>query len=407
MADYYPLITRAVAGLGTSTNQERRSLYERARTALVGQLRGVDPPLSEADITRERLALEDAVRKVEAEAIHKARTGPRPAPPLHATVQAVPSIARSSARALESSMGSRDVANEVDNWGTPGLPQEDSGEDIRPRRLRARLAEVASPAPALTSDGRLDAGPNPSYDVPTVDDDLATLPVRQRKIIKTILRGLPGNTPGQLRDALENYDEELAGRGTQPIVGLLKEMAEIIRADVDDPNPMGDWLAPGLKKAFKTLFENHDLLITHFPLDPERESFYSGTAIDEAKASGDALSDPFDSVARATVDIRKAGLATDDFAKIVRVLAEFAKIIGTLPNPPTVSLPATDSNIKVPNAPPVVSAKKRALLSGLGFLERTYNLVGTTTTLGSTSQGAEFIAVLQNAISALMKLIHP
>jgi hypothetical protein len=32
----------------------------------VAQLRGIDPPLSEADITRERLALEDAIRKVEA-----------------------------------------------------------------------------------------------------------------------------------------------------------------------------------------------------------------------------------------------------------------------------------------------------------------------------------------------------
>jgi hypothetical protein len=78
MADYHPLITRAVEGLGTSTADARRSLYERARTALVAQLRGVKPPLSEAEITRERLALEDAIRKVEAESVRKARTEPRP-----------------------------------------------------------------------------------------------------------------------------------------------------------------------------------------------------------------------------------------------------------------------------------------------------------------------------------------
>jgi hypothetical protein len=78
MADYHPLITRAVEGLGTSTADARRSLYERARTALVAQLRGVNPPLSEAEITRERLALEDAIRKVEAESVRKARTEPRP-----------------------------------------------------------------------------------------------------------------------------------------------------------------------------------------------------------------------------------------------------------------------------------------------------------------------------------------
>jgi hypothetical protein len=81
MADYHPLIARAVEGLGTSSGEARRSLYERARAALVAQLRGIDPPLSEADITRERLALEDAIRKVEAEAVRRSRAEPRPAPP--------------------------------------------------------------------------------------------------------------------------------------------------------------------------------------------------------------------------------------------------------------------------------------------------------------------------------------
>jgi len=80
MADYHPLITRAVEGLGNNTAEARRTLYERARAALVAQLRGIDPPLSEAEITRERLALEDAIRKVEAESVRKARAEPRPGP---------------------------------------------------------------------------------------------------------------------------------------------------------------------------------------------------------------------------------------------------------------------------------------------------------------------------------------
>lgn len=79
MADYYPLIARAVAGLDPhAPGESRRALYERARTALISQLRGVEPALSEADITRERLALEDAVRRVEAEF---ARRAPAPEPP--------------------------------------------------------------------------------------------------------------------------------------------------------------------------------------------------------------------------------------------------------------------------------------------------------------------------------------
>jgi len=74
MADYYPLIARAVTGLDPNTGDVRRALYERARTALVAQLRNSDPPLEESEITAERLALEDAIRRVEAE------TAGRPTP---------------------------------------------------------------------------------------------------------------------------------------------------------------------------------------------------------------------------------------------------------------------------------------------------------------------------------------
>ena len=78
MADYHPLIARAVAGLEKNTGENRRTLYERARQALVAQLRGVVPALDESEITRERLALEEAIRKVEAEAARQAREAARP-----------------------------------------------------------------------------------------------------------------------------------------------------------------------------------------------------------------------------------------------------------------------------------------------------------------------------------------
>src|SRR5271168_4510080 len=79
MADYYPLIARAIAGLDPSApGESRRALYERARAALITQLRSVDPPLSESEITRERLSLEEAVRKVESEAAQRARDASRP-----------------------------------------------------------------------------------------------------------------------------------------------------------------------------------------------------------------------------------------------------------------------------------------------------------------------------------------
>ncbi|QIP02511.1 hypothetical protein [Bradyrhizobium symbiodeficiens] len=79
MADYYPLIARAIAALDPNApGESRRALYERARTALIAQLRSVQPPLSESEITRERLSLEEAVRKVESEAAQRAREASRP-----------------------------------------------------------------------------------------------------------------------------------------------------------------------------------------------------------------------------------------------------------------------------------------------------------------------------------------
>src|SRR5262245_505184 len=81
MADYYPLISRAVAGLEKNNGENRRALYERARAALLAQLRGVTPALNESDITRERLALEESIRKVEAEAARQFVEPSRQPPP--------------------------------------------------------------------------------------------------------------------------------------------------------------------------------------------------------------------------------------------------------------------------------------------------------------------------------------
>jgi hypothetical protein len=68
MTDYYPVIARGIAGLEDNTAESRRALYQRVQAALIEQLRELDPPLAEPEILRERLSLEDAVRRVEANA---------------------------------------------------------------------------------------------------------------------------------------------------------------------------------------------------------------------------------------------------------------------------------------------------------------------------------------------------
>lgn len=72
MADYYPLLSRAVGALSDSSADARRSIYDRARKALVGQLQAIQPPIAEADIARETDALDEAVARIEAEIAGKA-----------------------------------------------------------------------------------------------------------------------------------------------------------------------------------------------------------------------------------------------------------------------------------------------------------------------------------------------
>ena len=68
MADYKELLRRAVQALPENNGAARRGVYEKARAALVSQLRAINPPLPAKDITQHRLNLEDCIRQVEQEA---------------------------------------------------------------------------------------------------------------------------------------------------------------------------------------------------------------------------------------------------------------------------------------------------------------------------------------------------
>ena len=74
MADYYPLISRAIAALDNKSSEARRAVYDRARAALANQFQN-DPPFA---FEHERLALEDAINKVEADTILREGTSPTP-----------------------------------------------------------------------------------------------------------------------------------------------------------------------------------------------------------------------------------------------------------------------------------------------------------------------------------------
>ena len=67
MTDYYPLLSSVIATLEPNTAEARRQLYDSARVGFPNYLGNLDPPLSESEITRERSALEEVIRRLEAE----------------------------------------------------------------------------------------------------------------------------------------------------------------------------------------------------------------------------------------------------------------------------------------------------------------------------------------------------
>jgi hypothetical protein len=155
MADYYPLIARAIAGLDPNApGESRRALYERARAALIAQLRSVEPPLSESEITRERLSLEEAVRKVESEAAQRARDAARSGGDRPRAGDAFRASTRPNARPGEvaPSSTSRPPSPPPRNERPP-LGQEDrqDGQDQRPQR---NLRAAAQPQGAQESSNR-------------------------------------------------------------------------------------------------------------------------------------------------------------------------------------------------------------------------------------------------------------
>ena len=65
MADYYSVIAHAVSRLPSKTDEARRAIYERARTALREALCNFDPPLSETVLAIEQAALDAAICTLE------------------------------------------------------------------------------------------------------------------------------------------------------------------------------------------------------------------------------------------------------------------------------------------------------------------------------------------------------
>jgi hypothetical protein len=242
MADYYPLIARAVAGLdANATGENRRALYERARTALIAQLRGVQPPLSESDITRERLTLEEAIRKVESEAAQRARAASRgEAAPRGRSGDALRASPSRTSISSQSSPPSRNRPYSRGEQANSGTEETVTQPDLRsrpepPRSDSPRLPSTGAESPRRTTR----PGGAPSQEPP-----LAAPPVRERAGMAQRRSAERGPQDGGLRgfrDVVADADE-LGGAAAQA-----NRAARRTFANVPSPTPEFDRLEPDME----------------------------------------------------------------------------------------------------------------------------------------------------------------
>ena len=143
MADYQSLLTRAVANLPKGhAASARQAIYDRARQALVNQLRTLRPPLPEGDIAREEAALDRAIAAVESGFGPVVPPEPPPAaPPAPAPPPASPSAAGPS-RAEPT------VAAAPSRPTTPPASMPPKPPQTAPTRLQATPPAAPRPAPS-------------------------------------------------------------------------------------------------------------------------------------------------------------------------------------------------------------------------------------------------------------------
>jgi hypothetical protein len=139
-----------VAGLDPNTEETRRLVYERTRAALAHHLQALDPPLGENERMQQRLALEEAFRRVEAEVATAAQSGRTLQEFAHAVFIAE-SLRRLAERVDQSPHGagiSRGDDGAVD-FASPTTPADQATTTVP--FFEQRLSEIRRNAEALDS----------------------------------------------------------------------------------------------------------------------------------------------------------------------------------------------------------------------------------------------------------------
>lgn len=294
MADYYPLIARAVGTLPEQSTESRRTVYDRARSALAAQLRSVEPPLSDADLRREQTALDSAIERLEQEYGGAEPPPPPPAPPPRPVRSDVPArIAPSQPpepaprRPLETAP----PRGRTLPMPAPPEPEVDADDDMFEPADEARPRErprIGTRAPAVGREGRMRS---------VLLGVVLALVVGVIAVVAWYLRDRPAefrepsaeSQAARPSDSEAKFGDRVAGErppGTAPQPG---------------PNTVTP-PRPDVAIAQRAIFYEEN------PADPQTPKTTPGRAVWRLDTLNAGQGQPLETVVRATVEVPEAGL---------------------------------------------------------------------------------------------------
>jgi hypothetical protein len=278
MADFYPILARAVAGLTDPSPEARRAIYERARTALVAQLRSLDPPLGEAEIMRERLSLDEAMARIEAE------HGDAPAPAQVAFPDApLPPVVSEPPRPFEPGPAAPDPA--------PVALDDIPAETPEPQPVRPRIAPPREKRVAASHVRTIIVGGGVALAVAAI----AGAAYYVNKV----------NPP----DATTRPRAETPAQPGQPDnAGKLGDRV----GEAGNPNaPRPGSGTPTQTQSGEVAVAQRAILYTEDPANPQQPRAIQGRVFWRLDSESAGQGRPVETIVRATIEVAEAGLALD------------------------------------------------------------------------------------------------
>lgn len=287
MADYYSLLSRAVSALPHSAPELRRAVYERARKALLNQLRSIQPPVAEADIEAEGRALDEAIARLEFEAARASSAAGSSRPSESPANQAVETSSRRAATSFTPK---------------PAAPRPSAPQSVEPPSQGGAAPHAAAPEPLASEpppQPKRPAAPLPSLPQPASNSRrMLTIAA-----VLVVVVGLVALLALQLRERPEDL-ARLKPEASAPETSESGKIADRVGGEGDQSSSAAEGAPSGPAVAVAQKAE----LWVSAPDEQNKVNTYPGTVIWRLDSLAAGPGQPLAPAIRADVDIPTAKL---------------------------------------------------------------------------------------------------